>query len=513
MTGHILALDQGTTGTTALIFDRALNVAGRAASEFAQHYPHPGWVEHDPEEIWRVTLRVAAKALAAAQLGPAEIAAVGLANQRETVVLWERRTLAPIGRAIVWQDRRTAAACDALRAEGREALVRARTGLTLDPYFSASKIRWMLDRHPGLRARAERGEIAFGTVDSWLLARLTAGRVHATDVSNAARTLLFDIHALRWDPDLLALFGIPAAMLPEVLPSSHRYGETDPEVFGARVPIAGVAGDQQAALFGEACHREGMAKNTYGTGSFVMMHTGTRAAPDPGGLLSTVAWKIGEEPAEYALEGAIFVTGAAIQWLRDGLGLVASAAETEALAASLRDNGGVYFVPALAGLGAPHWDPYARGLIVGLTRGSGRAHLVRAALEGMCQQTRDVVETMEQVSGVRLGALRADGGASANGWLMQFQADMLGVPVEVPPLAETTALGAAFLAGLAVGFWESRAALAAAWRPARRYLPQMAPAERDRLRRCWARALERSRGWARDEDEAVEETALKEIGA
>ena len=439
--------------------------------------------------------------------GGGDVAAIGVANQRETVVLWDRRTLAPIGRAIVWQDRRTAAACDVLRTEGHEALVRARTGLTLDPYFSASKVRWMLDHTPGLRARAERGEIALGTMDSWLLARLTGGRVHATDVGNAARTLLFDIHALRWDPALLALFDIPEAMLPEVFPSSHRYGETDPSTFGARIPVAGVAGDQQAALFGEACHREGMAKNTYGTGSFVMMHTGTRAVRDPGSLLATVAWQIGAEPAEYALEGAIFVTGAAIQWLRDGLGLIVSAAETEALAASLAGNDGVYFVPALAGLGAPHWDPYARGLLIGLTRGTGRAHLVRAALESMCYQTRDVVATMEQVAGVRLGALRADGGASANGWLMQFQADMLGVPVEVPPMAETTALGAAFLAGLAVGFWESREALAAAWQPARRYLPEMAEADRGRLRRRWVRALERSRDWARDQVADVFEAA------
>jgi glycerol kinase len=504
MGDNILAIDQGTTGSTVLVFDRDVGVRGRAYAEFTQHYPRPGWVEHDAEEIWTVTQGVVAAALRDAGLGADDIHGIGITNQRETVVLWDRVTGAPVARAIVWQDRRTAGDCDALRAQGGlEARLRERTGLVIDPYFSATKVKWLLDATPGLRARAERGEIAFGTIDSWLIWRLTGGRLHATDYSNASRTMLYDIHALRWDAEILHLLDIPAAILPTVLPSSHVYGTTDPDGFlGARIPVAGVAGDQQAALFGQACHGEGLAKNTYGTGSFVLMNTGTTAVRSARDLLTTIAWKIGDESVEYALEGAVFITGAAVQWLRDGLGIIATAAETEALARSLEGNDGVYFVPALAGLGAPHWDPYARGLLVGLTRGTGRAHVCRAALEAMCYQTRDVVAAMERESGIRLRELRADGGAAVNGWLMQFQADILGVPVEVPRITETTALGAAFLAGLATGFWQSRAEIDATWKLARRYEPALAPPARDRLYAKWRSAVARSREWALEEVES-----------
>jgi glycerol kinase len=499
MSDYVLAIDQGTTGTTVLIFDRALAIRGRGYGELTQHYPRPGWVEHDADEIWRVTCGAAAAAMREAGLSAGDLAAIGITNQRETVVLWDRVTGAPAHRAVVWQDRRTAAMCDALRArDGLEARVRDRTGLVIDPYFSGTKVAWLLDNVPDLRRRAERGEIAFGTVDSWLVHRLTGGRAHVTDYSNASRTLLYDIHALAWDEEMLALLDIPPAMLPTVRPSSEIYGRTDPESFlglGA-VPVAGMAGDQQAALFGQACYGEGLAKNTYGTGSFVLMNTGTEAVRSRENLLTTIAWGIGDTPVEYALEGAIFVTGAGVQWLRDGLGLIGEAAETEALAASLAGNDGVYFVPALAGLGAPHWDPYARGLLIGLTRGTTRAHLARAVLESIAYQTRDVVEAMERDAGIPLRELRADGGAAVNGWLMQFQADILGVPVEVPKVAETTALGAACLAGLAVGFWSSREEIDAKWRLDRRFEPRMERAERDRLHRHWRRALDRARGWA-----------------
>ena len=401
----------------------------------------------------------------------------------------------------MWQDRRTAALCDTLRAQGLESLVRARTGLVLDPYFSATKVRSLLDRDPALRARAERGEIAFGTMDSWLLYRLTGGRVHATDYSNASRTLLFNIHSLDWDTDLLAGFDVPAAILPQVRPSSGLFGHTAADAFFGTggVPIAGIAGDQQAALFGQGCHSPGMAKNTYGTGSFVLMHTGNRPVASGHGLLATVAWGIGDEPAEYALEGSIFVTGAAVQWLRDGLGLIRDAAETQDLAAGLQDNRGLYFVPALAGLGAPHWDPYARGLLIGIDRGTTRAHLARAVLESMAYQTYDVIAAMEQDSGIPIRHLRCDGGAAVNDWLMQFQADLLGVTVEVPKVVETTALGAAYLAGLAVGLWPDRAAIAERWALARDYLPRMDTVTRAGLLRRWGRAVGLAKGWARDE--------------
>jgi glycerol kinase len=495
--GYVLAIDQGTTGTKVLIFDHAGNISGRAYSEFTQHYPQPGWVEHDPEEIWRVTIKLVAGALAQASLKAEDLRAIGITNQRETVVLWDRLTGEPVAPAIVWQDRRTAAACDELRARGLEATIREKTGLVVDAYFSATKISWLLDNTQGLRSRATRGEIAFGTIDSWLIWKLTGGRVHATDYSNASRTLLYNIYDLKWDPALLEIFDVPPSLLPQVLPSSHVYGDTDPRVFfGASVPVAGNAGDQHAALFGQACYGEGLAKNTYGTGSFVLLNTGREAVPSRAGLLTTIAWGIGDEPVEYALEGAIFITGAGVQWLRDGLGIIKDAAETEALARSICSNDGVYFVPALTGLGAPHWDAYARGTITGITRGTTRAHLARAALESICYQTRDVVATMERESGIPLRELRADGGAVGNRFLMQFQADILGVAVEVPAVTETTSLGAAYLAGLAVGFWQSREELDARWQTAHRYEPQMDTATREDLYARWLKAIERAKNWA-----------------
>lgn len=494
--GYILAIDQGTTGTKVLIFDREANVRSHAYSEFTQHYPQPGWVEHDAEEIWRVSHRLIAEALSSADISAAEIRAIGITNQRETSLLWERSSGKPIGKAIVWQDRRTAGICDELKAEGLEDTFREKTGLVIDAYFSGTKVKWLLDNTPGMRARAEDGEIAFGTIDSWLVWQLTGGRSHITDYSNASRTLMYNIQELDWDKELLKILGVPEAILPEVKPSAHVYGETDPSAFfGASVPVAGIAGDQQAALFGQACYGEGLAKNTYGTGSFILLNTGREAVLSREGLLTTIAWGILEEPVEYALEGAIFITGAGIQWLRDGLGIIESAAETESMARSLTSNDGVYFVPALVGLGAPHWDAYARGTITGITRGTTRAHLVRAALESMCYQTRDVVEAMERASGIRLKEIRADGGAVANGFLMQFQSDILNVPVEVPLITETTSLGAAYLAGLGVGFWKSRAELDAKWRAARRFEPQMSEQERTRLHNRWLKAVERAKGW------------------
>ena len=497
--GLVLSIDQGTTGTTALVFDETCRVRGRGYSEFTQNYPRPGWVEHDAEEIWTVSLGAVRDALSEAGADARELRAVGVTNQRETVVAWERKTGRPLARAIVWQDRRTAARCDELKARGLEASVRARTGLVLDPYFSGTKFEWMLENVEGLRERAARGEVAFGTIDSWLVWKLTGGRVHSTDVSNASRTLLFDINKLCWDEELLALFGVPKRALPAVAPSSFILGETEPsDFFGARVPVAGVAGDQQAALFGQGCYEPGMVKNTYGTGSFLLANTGRAPVPSGAGLLTTVAWQIGGERAEYALEGSIFITGAAIQWLRDGLQIISRADETEALARSLTSNEGVYFVPALAGLGAPHWDAYARGAIVGMTRGTTRAHFARAALESICYQTRDVVAAMERDSGVRLKEVRVDGGAVCNSFLMQFQSDILGVPIVVPEVTETTAAGAAYLAGLAVGFWQDRAEIASRWRAARRYEPQMGETERERLHRRWLSAVERAKQWEKE---------------
>ncbi len=500
--GYILAIDQGTTGSTVLIFDHDGQIKSRAYSEFTQHYPKPGWVEHDAEEIWQVTVKVIAEALRATGIQASALRAIGITNQRETVVLWDRKTGQPVANAIVWQDRRTARFCDQLKAEGLEDSVRRKTGLVLDPYFSGTKVKWLLDNVAGLRARAERGEIAFGTIDTWLVWRLTGGKAHVTDYSNASRTLLYNIQELCWDADILDRLTIPKAILPEVKASSCLYGETDPEMFfGTRpIPVAGIAGDQQAALFGQACHRPGLAKNTYGTGSFILMNTGTKRVFSQEQLLTTIAWGIGDEPVEYALEGAIFITGAAVQWLRDGLKMIGSAAEIEALARSVPHNEGVYFVPALVGLGAPHWDPYARGLLIGLTRGSTQGHIARAVLESIAYQTRDVIEAMQRDSGITLKELRCDGGAAVNSLLMQFQADILGVPVDVPRIVDTTALGAAYLAGLSVGFWESRAELAAKWQLAHRYMPQCAEGEREKLFRRWGKAVERAKGWALDDD-------------
>ncbi len=490
---YILAIDQGTTGSTVMIFDANGDVCARAASEFTQYYPKPGWVEHDAEEIWDVTCRVMDEALAAGQLQPSQIAAIGITNQRETVVLWDRKTGAPIARAIVWQDRRTASLCQELRKEGLEADWQQWTGLLIDPYFSATKVAWLLQQDPNLRARAEAGDIAFGTIDSWLVWKLTGGKKHVTDITNASRTLLYNIRACRWEPRILQRLDIPETILPEVAPSSAIIAETDPSIFqGTSIPIAGIAGDQQAALFGQACTTEGLAKNTYGTGSFVLFNTGTEAVLSQQRMLTTVAWQIGNEPVEYALEGAIFITGAAIQWLRDGLGIIQSAVETEALARSIEGNDGVYFVPALTGVGAPHWNPDARGLICGLTRGTTRAHIARAALESIAYQTADVIDAMCKEAGIDLTELRADGGAAINSFLMQFQADILNVPVDVPVIHETTALGAALLAGLAVGIWPDRETLAARWKLAQRYEPAMSNDQRHQLREGWNTALQRT---------------------
>jgi glycerol kinase len=484
----ILALDQGTTGTTAIVFDAEGRPAGRAYSEFAQHFPRPGWVEHDPEEIWTTTRRVGAEALEAAGIDGRGLEAIGITNQRETVVAWDRETGEPLHRALVWQDRRTARRCDELREAGHEALVRERTGLILDPYFSATKIEWLIRDGDVDPARA-----AFGTIDSWLVHKL-CGR-HSIDYTNAARTLLFDTAKLAWDEQLCELFGVPVESLPEPLPSAHVHGETD--AFGGRVPVAGIAGDQQAALYGQACHALGDAKNTYGTGSFVLQNAGGERPPPPEGLLSTVACGV-QGRVDYALEAAIFVTGAGVQWLRDGLGIIRTAAETEELAGSLESNDGVYVVPAFTGLGSPHWDPYARGTIVGLTRGSGRAHLARAVLEAIAYQAVDAVRAMEQASGVVLEELRVDGGAVDNSWLMHFQADVLGVPVVVPEISETTALGAAYLAGVGVGMWTEQQTREM-WREAARYEPRVSESERERLLAGWARALDSARGWASNE--------------
>jgi len=484
----ILAIDQGTTGSTCLVFDGEGRIAGRSYSEFQQHFPQPGWVEHDADEIWSVTKRVAVEAIVDAGIQGADLDAIGIANQRETVVAWDPATGEPVHRALVWQDRRTAARCDELRAQGHEELVRERTGLVLDPYFSGTKIEWLIRNSDAARDRA-----VFGTIDSWLVFKLT-GR-HATDLSNASRTLLFDIRERRWDPELCDLLGVSPDRLPEALPSAHVYGTTTE--FGGEVPVAGIAGDQQAALFGQACHAAGQGKNTYGTGSFVLLNSGQEAPPAKEGLLTTIAWGLRDE-VDYALEAAIFVTGAAVQWLRDGLGVIGDAAETAELAASLESNDDVYFVPALTGLGSPHWDPYARGTIVGLTRGTVPAHLARAALEAIAYQTVDAVRAQEAAAGEPLSELKADGGAVANEWLMQFQADVLGVPVSVPEIAETTALGAAYLAGIATGVWE-REEVARRWREAARFEPRMSGDERESLLAGWRRALDRARGWASGE--------------
>jgi glycerol kinase len=482
----ILGIDQGTTGTTCLILDERARVTGRAYREHRQHFPRPGWVEHDPEEIWESVQATARAALADAGLDPGALEAIGITNQRETALAWDRDSGEPLARAVVWQDRRTAERCDELREQGHEQLLRERTGLVLDSYFSATKWEWLLTE-----GGVEPERAALGTMDAWLVHKL-CGR-HATDHSNASRTLLFDIRERRFDPDLCELLSIPLEALPEPLPSSHVVGETEVLGGGRAVPVAGVAGDQQAALFGQGCHAAGQGKNTYGTGSFVLQNTGPEPAPLAHGLLSTLAWTLGGERTDYAVEASIFVTGAAVQWLRDGLGIIAEATETEGLARSLDSNDGVYFVPALTGLASPHWDPYARGTIVGLTRGNHRAHLARAALEAIAYQTVDAVRAMEDASGEGLDELRADGGAVENAWLMQFQADVLGVPVSVPEVVETTALGAAALAGVAVGTWTEED-VRALWREAACYEPSMSGDERETLLAGWHAALDRARG-------------------
>jgi glycerol kinase len=494
---YVLALDQGTSGSTALVVDAEGRVRARGYAELPQYYPRPGWVEHDPEEIWTSVERAARAALAEAGVGGGEVAALGITNQRETTVLWDRATGAPVHRAIVWQCRRTAPLCERLRAEGLEPLVRARTGLVLDAYFSGTKVRWLLDEVPGLRRRAERGGVAFGTVDSWLVWRLTGGAVHVTDATNASRTLCLNLATGDWDDELLAVLGIPRAVLPAVGPSAGVVGETvDLGWLPRGVPIAGLAGDQQAALFGQGCDRPGDAKNTYGTGCFMLLITGDRPVASTRGLLTTVAWRL-HGRTTYALEGSVFVAGAALQWLRDGLGVLRSAAESQALAESVADTGGVYFVPAFVGLGAPYWDMYARGTIVGLTRGTTAAHLVRAALEAIAYQSRDVLEAMAADAGLAVPALRVDGGAAANDFLCQFQADILGLPVVRPAVIETTALGAAYLAGLGSGLWPSLAALRGRRAPVERtFEPAMDETTRRRHHEGWRRAVERARGWA-----------------
>ncbi len=496
MKKYVLALDQGTTSSRAIVFDHTGKPLAAASKEFRQIYPQPGWVEHDPDEIWAGQIEVAGKALKKAGIEPAAVAAIGITNQRETTVVWDRKTGKPIGNAIVWQCRRTAPTCDEMRARGLEDTVRARTGLVIDAYFSGTKLKWLLDNVDGARDRADRGELAFGTIDTWLVYNLSGGRIHITDYSNASRTMLFNINDLCWDDGLLRELDIPSSVLPEAMPSSKVYGETDPGIFfGQAVPIAGIAGDQQAALFGQACFEAGQAKNTYGTGCFVLMNVGSKPVVSKSGLLSTIAWGI-DGGVEYALEGSVFIGGAVIQWLRDELKIISDAAESEALARSVPDNGGVYLVPAFVGLGAPHWDMYARGAIVGLTRGSNRGHIARASLESICYQTRDVLESMEADSGRSLDEMKVDGGAVANDLLMQFQSDILGVPVSRPEVAETTALGAAYLAGLAVGYWEGLDDIAANWSEQTRFTPALAEDERERLYSRWKRAVECAKGWA-----------------
>ncbi len=495
MARYVMALDQGTTSSRAILFDASGAAVAIDQHEFSQHFPKPGWVEHDPAEIWETQLRAARGALLRARASAADVAAIGITNQRETTVVWDRASGEPIHRAIVWQSRQTAELCAELRSRGLEDEVRRRTGLVIDAYFSATKIRFILDAVPGAQARAERGELAFGTVDSWLLHRLTRGRVHATEPSNASRTMLYDIHEGDWSERLLAELRIPRALLPEVRDSSGVFGEAHPDWLGGAVPITGMAGDQQAALFGQGCFTPGSAKNTYGTGCFLLMNTGGVAPASTSGLITTVAWSLGGR-VEYALEGSIFVGGAAVQWLRDGLGIIDSAAESEAVARSAPDTGGVYLVPAFVGLGAPYWDERARGALVGITRGTTRAHLVRAALEAIAYQSRDVVECFRSDAGLALDTLRVDGGACRNDFLMQFQADLLGVPVRRPAVLEVTALGAAALAGLAVGFWRDRGELASVTDAGERFEPRMPTDRRERLYAGWKRAVERSRGWA-----------------
>ena len=494
MTKYILSLDQGTTSSRAILFDREGQIIRSAQEEFEQIYPRAGWVEHNADDIWASQLKVAQAIVD----DPDEIAAIGITNQRETTLIWDRRTGRPIHNAIVWQDRRTSGFCDELKAEGFDRTILQHTGLVTDAYFSGSKVKWLLDNVDGARERAAAGDLAFGTIDTYLVWKLTGGRLHITDVSNAARTMLYDIHAGEWSQAILDRLEIPRALLPDARPSSQIYGETDAALFGKPLLIAGMAGDQQAATFGQAAFEAGMAKNTYGTGCFMLMNTGGAARASSNNLLTTIAWQAGDAPLQYALEGSIFMAGAAVQWLRDELRLIDSAAESEAIATSINGTDGVYVVPAFVGLGAPYWDQYARGAIVGLTRGSGRAQIVRATLESIAYQTRDVVAAMSADAGLTLDRLRVDGGAVANNFLMQFQADILGVPVDRPAVTETTALGAAYLAGLATGFWESQEEIAQQWQLERTFEPAMPADQRESLYARWQAAVERSRGWAAD---------------
>lgn len=497
MKQYILAIDQGTTSSRAILFDKGGNICGVAQQEFTQIYPKPGWVEHDADEIWNTQLHVIKQVLAEKKVTPSEIAAIGITNQRETTLIWDKTTGKPIHNAIVWQDRRTASICDQLKADGYEDYVRANTGLVIDAYFSGTKVQWLLDNVPGAREKADKGELLFGTMDSWLIWKMTGGAVHVTDYTNASRTLLFNIHKLEWDEKMLEALNVPASLLPTVKQSSEVYGETLPELFGESLPIAGIAGDQQAALFGQVCHESGMAKNTYGTGCFMLMNTGEEAVASKAGLLTTIAWGINGK-VYYALEGSVFIAGAAIQWLRDGLKLIDESPDSEYYALKTKDTEGVYVVPAFAGLGAPYWDMYARGAIFGLTRGTSKAHLIRATLESLAYQTKDVLDAMEKDSGIKLKALKVDGGASANNLLMQFQSDILGTNVERPQIIETTALGAAYLAGLAVGFW-SPEEITQNWQLDQDFTPDMAVEDRDNLYKGWQKAVKRTMGWEKDD--------------
>jgi len=492
---YILALDQGTTSSRAIVFDHNGDIVAVGQREFPQVFPRPGWVEHDPNEIWATQISVATEALGRAHLRPRDIAAIGITNQRETTVVWDRETGAPVYNAIVWQDRRTAEVCDRLKRDGHESFIRERTGLVIDAYFSGTKVAWILDNVPGARTRAEAGKLAFGTIDSWLVWQLMSDSTHVTDVSNASRTMLFNINTLKWDEDLLKLLRVPASMLPEVRSSSEVYGRVSTTLGIGDVPIAGIAGDQQAALFGQMCVSPGLTKNTYGTGCFLLQNTGERPVTSHNRLLSTVAWQVGGKTM-YALEGGVFIGGAVVQWLRDGLGIIAKSADVGPLAMTVPDNGGVYLVPAFAGLGAPHWDPYARGTIVGITRGTTAGHIARAAVESIAFQVADLLDAVRDDAAIDLTELRVDGGAAANDNLLQFQADLLGVPVVRPQVTETTALGAAYLAGLAVGFWDSIETLARHWHIDRRFEPSLAPSNSAARRAEWHEALGRSKGWA-----------------
>ncbi len=493
MSKYVLALDQGTTSSRAILFDKAGKIIGLAQQEFPQIFPKAGWVEHNPEAIWQSQLNCARQVIADAQIKATDVAAIGITNQRETTVVWDRSTGTAVYNAIVWQCRRTAPLCEKLKADKFDKVIRRKTGLVTDAYFSGTKVAWILDNVRGARKKAEAGDLAFGTIDTWLINKLSGGKTHVTDVSNASRTLLYNIHQQKWDKEILEKLNIPESLLPEVKSSSELYAMTDPSLFGAAIPIAGIAGDQQAALFGQACFKPGMMKNTYGTGCFMLMNTGEKGTPSKTGLLTTIAWRKGGK-TEYALEGSVFIAGAAVQWLRDGLGMIVNASETEALATSVNDTNGVYFVPAFVGLGAPYWDMNARGAIVGLTRGATRAHIVRAALEAMAYQTRDVIECMQKDSGIKAKELRVDGGATRNDFLCQFQADILGIPVVRPVVTETTALGAAYLAGLAVGYWKNDKEIATQWQQEKRFEPKMKKGERESLYEGWKQAVARVLG-------------------